>query len=347
MIQRTYGQNKAELARVAGATGMSVSDPRVLERTNLAVQELLDTGDYPNVVDRWLFRADQHTGLVALPYMLDRLMQCTVDAVPDMIVSPWFEFVQYGPGTQDDFDSRGNLRRNWTMDIFDRGEMPVVTPIPDAVDVPTGPWVLRVYATVDEASGAQMNIRGLDTAGLIIRSQPDGTAGDWITGIDVDIDNGVPYVETTQEFSKITAIKKPETNGYVRLTAWNGTDEVELSNYAYQETEPSYRHYYIPRIHNQGVDGVRQKILLARCRKRFVPITEDDDQMIIGNINALKSMMVALWKRDAGDYEAYSIQKQTAIDILRKEAMGYTGKSRIPSFTMQKGFGLGSMPFVR
>lgn len=306
----------------------------------------MEEGQFPGVVDRYLFRADQATGLVALPYTLDRMMQCTVDGVPDTIVSPWFEFVQYGPGLQDDYDAYGVVRRNWTMDIFDRGEMPVITPIPDFNSSMEGPWVLRVYASVDEESGAEMNIRGLDTDGLIIRSQPDGTSGDWITGINVAIDNDVPYTETTQEFSSVTAIQKPETNGYVKLTAWNGTDEVELSNYAYNETEPSYRHYYIPRIHNRGYSGIRDRILLARCHKRFVPVSEDNDPLIISNINALKCMFIAQWKRDAGDFEAYSIQKQTAVDILNKEATGYLGKARTPAISMTRGFSLGASPWV-
>lgn len=326
-----------------GMSGFSITDPRYIDRINLCQQELMMELDIPGVVDRWLFRVDQASGLIALPYELDRLMQVTVDDCPLTIVSPWYEFVQYGPGIEDDYDARGNARRCWIDVVKDRGEMPVVTPIPDAVNVPTGPWMLRVYAAVTEDADAVLNIQGLDTDGLIIRTLD----GSWYNGLNVAIDHSVPYTETTQEFSKITGIVKPETNGYVKLTAWNGVTEVELSNYAFNETTPSYRHYYIPRMHNLGYSGVREKVMLARCRRRYVPVKEDNDLLIISNINALKSMIVAQWKRDAGDFTAYQIQKQTALDILKKEAMGYLGKSRIPSLTFQRGFPIGAVQYVR
>ena len=346
MNQITLAQARPALTQVSGMTGMSVTDTRFIERLNLAQQELMFEGDFPGVVDRWLFRADQATGIVALPYIFDRLMQITVDGIPDTIVSPWFEFYGYGPGIQDDYDARGNLRYSWTRDVFDRGDSPVVTQIPDFNDSRQGPWVLRVYATVDEdvdGDAPEINIQGLDPDGLIIRTLD----GSYYNGLNVPINFGVPYTQTTQEFSKITGIVKPETNGYVRLTAWNGSVEVELSNFAFNETAPSYRHYFVPRMHNLGYSGERQRIILARCRKRFVPVAADNDLLIITNINALKSMIVAQWKRDAGEYEAYMLQKQTAVDILRKEATGYLGKTKIPALTMQRGFSIGATQYIR
>jgi hypothetical protein len=329
---------------------MSVSDPRVVQRINSAIQELFQEGDFPGVVDRWLMRFDQATGLVALPHQLDRLMQVTVDDIPLTIVSPWYEYYQYGPGVQDDYDALGNARRCWIDVVKDRGDMPVVTQIPDPVNVPTGPWVLRVYATVNEdvaGVAPEINIQGLDVNGLIIRSLTDGTSGDWYNGLNVPIDFDVPYTQTTQQFSQITGVAKPETNSCVRLTAWNGTDEVELSNYAFNETAPSYRHYYIPKLHNLGIFGGRQKILLARCRKRFVPAADNNDLLIISNLLALSEMVIAQWKRTAGELQEYMVHKQAAVDILRKEATGYLGKSKIPGLTFQRGFPIGSMPFVR
>lgn len=363
MIQITYGQAKAQIARIAGSTGMSVSDPRVLERTNLAIQELMDEGDFPNVVDRYHMRFDQATGLISLPYFLDRMISATVDHVPTTIVSPWWEFVAYGAGYQDDYYPNGGRRYNWIDVVTDRGESPVRTPIPDAaVSELTGPWVLRVYATVNETECGVipvLNVQGLDSDGLAIRTSDgtadvctngtsDGTATTgYYNGVKIPIDFSVAYTETTQEFSKITAVVKPETRSYVRLTAWNGTDEVELANYAYDETAPSYRHYYIPHLHNRGRSGAQERVLLARCRKRFVPITADNDMLVISNLPALKAMVVAVWQRETGEFQAYAAQKQTAIDILRKEAMGYLGKARVPAVSFSRGFPMGSVPFVR
>jgi hypothetical protein len=289
------------------------------------------------------------------------MISATVDHVPTTIVSPWWEFVAYGAGYQDDYMPNGRPRYNWVDVVTDRGDHPVKTLIPGVDSDLTGPWVLRVYAAVNEnVCGAipVLNVQGLDPDGLNIRTSDgtsevcdgtsDGTATGYYNGVKIPIDFSVPYTETTQEFSKITAVVKPETRSYVRLTAWNGTDEVELANYAYDETAPSYRHYYIPRLHNRGRTGCcRERILLARCRKRFVPITSDQDLLIISNLPALKAMVIAVWKREAGDFDSYAVQKAAALDILKKEAMAYLGKARVPAISFSRGFPLGTIPSVR
>jgi len=352
MNQTTLGQAKIALAPYCGATGMPVTDARVTRYINKAIEELKDTGDYPNVVDRWLFRANQLTGVVALPYQFERLMQVTTDGVPRMIASPWFEFVAYGPGIQDDYDAAGNRRRCWTQTVIDRGDSPVMRQIPDPFEL-TGPWTLRVYATVDEQEGADVppniNIQGLDDNGLVIRSLSNGTGDfEWINGVNFPIDFNEPFTTSSQQFSKITGGSKPETNGYVRLTAWNGTVEVELSNYAFNETVPTYRHYFIPEIVKRcdTCDDDRDRIILARCRKRFIPAVQDEDILMIGNLNALEEMIIAQWKR-LTDREDYILHKREAIALMRAESQAYYGKSKVPAIQFQKGFSLGAMPFVR
>lgn len=356
MIQTTLGQAKLLLAPVCGATGMAITDPRVVSYINKAVKELADTGDYPGVVDRWFFRFDGLTGHVALPYYFDRLMQVTTDGVPRMITSPWFEFVAYGPGIQDDYDTRGNRRRNWTDSVIDRGDSPVQRQIPDLFEL-VGPWTLRVYTTLDEQEAAPfppvINIQGLDENGLIIRSLSngtgfsDGTGFEYINGVNYPMDSSTPFTTNGQQYSKITGVSKPETNGYIRVTAWNGTVEVELSNYAFNETTPSYRHYYIPTLIKRcdNCDSL-PRILIARCRKRFVPAVQDEDILMIGNTNALEQMIIAQWKR-LSDVSEYASRRQAAVALMREEATAYLGKSRVPAIQFQRGFALGAMEYIR
>lgn len=345
MVSRTLGQVRPALSQVCGMTGMSISDPRFIQRLN-EVQEMLSfEGDWPGVVDRWHILFDEITGELILPYYLDRLLQVTVDYCPAQIMSPWAEFVNYGTGPMNDDtlnnDGTTNLQpRNWINVCLDRGEVVSKLPVP-----PTGgPWYLRCYATETEDAEAVINLQGWKDDRLI-RSQPDGTAGDWINGVDLDIDYAVPYTETTQSFDRLTAVVKPETNGYVRVTATDGTSEVTLSDYAPVETTPSYRNYFIPALYRPQT-GECDRVVLARARRRFVPVAQDDDVLMISNINALKSGIVALWKKDAGDYVAYEKQMAYAVDVLRKEAAGYLGKSRTPAISFTRGFPLGSLPFA-
>ena len=363
MIQRAWGQVKSELSETAGITGLAVTDPRMLRSVNNAIQELMNEGDFPGVVDLW--HVIVNDGHIVLPPQLDTLLAFTADGVPQQIMAPWAEFVNYGPGPQEDLIGRRN-RRTWfrcgTGDLYERGESPVMVDLPVSSGSSCvctngtgteldGPWTLRQYANpaTDEAAGAYSTIQGLDENGLLVRSTiTSGTGVEWINGIRLEITSGSSFVESTQQFSKITAYTKPETNGYVRLTAWNGTTEVELSNYEPWETEPSYHKYFSPFLQARRNDTNRCcRVVLARARRRFVPVKEDTDVLIISNINALEAMIVALWKRKAGAYDEYAIMKTTAVDILKKESVAYQGKGKTPALTFQKGFSLGELPAIR
>ena len=69
--------------------------------------------------------------------------------------------------------------------------------------------------------------------------------------------------------------------------------------------------------------------------------------MIISNVLALKEMMIAQWKREAGNLDEYSAHKLTAIDIMRKESVAYTGKVRTPAMTFARGTSIGCLPALR
>jgi hypothetical protein len=357
MIRRTWGDVKAILAQTAGTSGMPVTDERLREQANLAIEELMNEVDGPGVVDRWFVVATN--GSLVLPPGYDRLMQITISGVPRELRSPWFQFVQYGPGIQDDERARN---RFWCGPdvIHDVGEVCSMFQIPlsvgsacicdDSEDNPPGPWNIRVYGSVDEQVDGEdvyATVQGLDENGLIVRTQLSDGSGTWINGERLTITNGTGYTESVEQFSELTAFTKPDTNGYVRLTAWNGTTEIELSNYAPDETSPSYRKYYSPWLQKHQESGQCCRAVLARCRRRYVPIEEDTDVLIISNLPALKAMMIAIWKRDASALDEYAAMKVTAVDILKKEAMAYRGKSRNPALTFTRGFSVGELPAIR
>jgi hypothetical protein len=345
--QWTLGQVRPLLTQVAGETGMSLTDARFIERINLAQQEILNLGDYPGTVDRWHLLFDEITGELVLPYYLDRLYQVTVDRVPAQIMSPWAEFVNYGVGPRDDTvfaDSAPGFvpYRTWYSDCLDRGEVVTRVPIPAA----DGPWKLRVYATVDEDVDGEppvINLQGYYNNRLI-RSQDD--EGAWYNGENVAIDIGESFVETDSNFDRLTAVVKPSTHGYVRLTAWNGTTEVELADYAPAQTTCSFRNYFIQSLY-RPTQGVCNRVVLARARRRYVPVAEDDDVLCIGNIPALQSMIVSQWKRFSGDLEGSEVHMAIVKRILGEEATAYNGKARTPAISFTRGFSIGAVPFVR
>ena len=321
---------------------MAVTDPRVLVRTNAAIQELMNEGEFPGVVDRWhIISTDGH---IVLPSFLDRLMQINIKGVPQVISSPWYQFCAYGPGTPAD-NPQAEFNQWWADSrmIVDWGEFPTQVRLPET----GGPWNLRVYTVVDEniltdgtAVPPECVVQGTDGSGQVIRTT-DGTA--YSNGEPVALDWSVPYVQTTQQFSTLTAFTKPATNGPIKLTAWDGVTETVLSNYLFSDTTPSYHHYFSDWLRTlTAYDTTVNKVVRARCRKRFVPVVEDTDVLIISNLPALKEMVIAQWKRDADNLQSYMAHKQTAISLMNKEAEAYRGKSKIPGLTFQRGFAIGS-----
>jgi hypothetical protein len=349
MISATYGDIKAEIADVCGVSAMVVSDARLILRTNAAVRELMNEGEFPGVVDRYHLTVPD--GHIVLPSFLDRLMQINIAGCPQTIASPWWQFVAYGPGTRED-QLTPEFGRNWIDErmISDRGEYPVQVALPET----GGPWRFRIYTAVDEnivtngSSGPPTcTIQGIDQNGEIARTQI--SISQWFTGERVAMNWAVPYVQTLQEYSAITAFTKPATNGPIKITAWDGTTETTLATYLFSDTTPSYHHYFSQWLNDlMAAKTDPQRVIRARCRKRFVPVTEDTDVMIISNANAIGEMVIAQWKRKSDNLQSYMAHKQTAIDIMKKEALAYRGKARLPGISFQRGFSIGSdLPALR
>lgn len=354
MIQRTWGQVKDFIAEYCLGVGVPVDDARNIAAANRAMRELVNEGEWPGVVDQYYFRTDpMEDAVLVLPSKFERLLGVTLDGAPKEIRSPWFEFCQYGPGSvyNKETDSYGNelpARVRWSGWIVDRGDSVTRAALP----VDGGPWRIRIYATWDESTGGvnpEILIRGLDANGDEVRSGviAGSTISGYVTGEYMAIDNSVEYTQSVNEYSELKSILKPLTRKAVRMTAYNGVTEVELSRFDWDETNPSYRRYFVPELF-KDTTGERDCIVRARVRLRFKEIKEDSDILQISNEVALAEMTLANYKRSVGALDEYLAHKQTAIDILRKEAVQYLGKTKTPAITFTRGFGLmADMPVVR
>lgn len=304
MVRRLYRDVKAQLARIAGTTGFALNDARFLGMLNTATEELMNEGDWPGVVDRYKFAA--YEGTVSLPGDLDRVMGIAKDYTPVEMRSPWFEFEQGGPGPQDAFTG---------LDVLlDRGEAATFRDIPNT----GGPWTLRITADqIDErVDGARPKIRvlGYKTNGDWVRTEVDG---EMIDGAEFEIkgDASPYYVDSDFTWAHIEAVIKPVTKGFVRLWITDGTDTLNIAQYAPRETLPSYRRYFLPNVSSDEASNI-----LLRCRRRFVPVTGDNDFLIISNIAALECMMLAVQGRATDNTQKYVSNKALAVELLKKEA---------------------------
>lgn len=338
MLRRNYGAIKNELKRVAGATGMNTSDERLLAYVNVATEELMNEGDWPTIIDRLRFKIT--TSRITLPSDYDRMLYCTVSGIPQQMQSPWFEFVGYGLDLLCSTTSSEAALLSRFEGVLDKDNAATFADIPDDDGLIYYP---RVYAETDESAGGVrpvINIQGYDADKNWIRTA-DG-AGGFIDGVNIQINgDAAPFwQQSTQTISYVTAITKPVTKKNVRLYAstLDGLTQVYLGQYSPGDTTPFYRQYSVPGI--SFPTTTTERSVVARCRRRYVPLTKDADFLLISNLPALKAMMQAVYYGEAKDPDGYVKYKLLAIDILRKEAKAYIGLSnQKPLMTISEGAG--------
>lgn len=323
---------------------MNTSDARVMAYVNMATEELMNEYDFPSVIDRLRFKITDRK--ITLPPDYDRAMLMNIDCVPAKLQSPWFEFVGIGPETLGEWNAYAtdsNFFDGFFDGVLDKDQVGAFRDAPST----GGPYTIRVYGQVDEkVDGVRPSIviQGYDANNKWIRSQVNG---EWIDGVSVEIngDTSPFYVDSSQTITEVTAISKPVTNGQVYLYAspTMGGTPTHIGTYAPKDTQPFYRRYKIPcfnPVNSLGDDCPLH--VLVRARKKYVPITQDGDYLIISNLPAMKLMVQAVYFAESGNLDQYLAYKQRAVEILKNEAKAYIGLQRTkPLVTFSEQMGVG------
>jgi hypothetical protein len=120
---------------------------------------------------------------------------------------------------------------------------------------------------------------------------------------------------TSKAFRNVDAINKTATKGWVRVYAVDPTTGVEscVAILAPDETLPMYRRYAIPGYENN--DGTTVTVL---AKRKFIPVTSDDDDLIVTNLGALKMMAIAIEKEENNNLDEAAKYEAKALDLLRE-----------------------------
>lgn len=311
MVRRTFKDVKEDLRQIAGQAGLAPDDKRLREIVNLVQENLLEKAkSVVGTVHRIRFR--QHDGIVALSPRYDRLVDVSVNNKPTETMSLWYEFLDYGPGL---LSHAGNVSA-----LVDRGESPIHRL------VISEPGFIRVIPREDErVSGVRPKIRflGYDEHGQWVRT----LVGDsWVDGVELELDgdSATGYTQSTVRFSKITQVIKPKTNAALDVYIYNIESDEPLkfaARYEHWETNPSRRLYAIS-------EPTESLTIDALALVRFRPIEDDNDELLITSLPALRLGVRAVAKENADDLAAANDSWTLAVNALNDQARRYYGSPK-------------------
>lgn len=263
---------------------------------------------------------DASQGYVTLPRRCEAILGVTVQKTSRTPFSRWYSYVPGGPG---EISSGNYSGPDLVLDAGDNH--------PVFRDPPYDVFRLRVkvHSTSDRDTGNYVVLRGTDTDGNPVYTS-DGNEG-LLLNLTASINT------TSQYFSTITGVLKPVTNGYITLWAVNASDqETQIGEYEPSETNIGYHRYTVMRADNSETPTVR-----ALCKRKFLPVVSENDEIIPGNMGALKLGLISLKYEDTNDLERATEYFQKALSLLNSELKERRGSQINTMRFSPHGFGLG------
>jgi hypothetical protein len=331
MPRVTLGDLKA--SRVPFVAGACPDSTRLLSLVNESIQRLLNKGFWWGTYGR--YRLCVTDGCITLPSGIATIEKAAVCNQVIPVRDSFFEFIASGPGpVNGSFGSNGCSTGTCGSSLFNNGwcGLPGVYArgrFPTFSDVRGVDKKMRFVCDLDSDEGKSVLILGYDENNNWIRTERDGT---WQDGEVVELAQA-PGVDTDNFFSSVTDIQFPDDmDGQSWLYEYNTTASTQrlIGHYNYSDTRPSFARYMVPGI--CGTDDNRAQIeILAKLD--FTPVKRDTDYLIIGNLPAIKEMVMAL---NNAEHEPDTVKKAmilkagyaSAIYELDTELDAYLGSGR-------------------
>lgn len=319
----TLGTAKTKIARVLG---VCTTDSAVAEYLNEAQERLLNRPGKP-VGSYVRYAICVNDSCLTWPRQIRSIEAFAVCDTPGQVHSSWYEFLTNGPGMLHDDDMPGTK-------LVDR-EMACTFDDITAGEVDRN---VRVTTDVAETAGTYIWLYGNDENGNWIRSQIGGV---WYDGERIDLSTAP--VNSTHFFTSLVRVNKAATNGIVRLYEWNSTTAAVVKALAYyepSETLPIYRRSFIPGLADMqtcenSTDDCDNRTVTVLARLQHIPVSADNDFLVIGNLPALKLMVMAIKAEEDGDIEKAQVLEAKAQRELDGELAAYLGDGQMPDIRVE------------
>lgn len=308
MIRTTLGDAKEPSSGIQTILGICPTDARFTGYVNRAQKALLERGRWWGTIVREQLCVNK--GCLTWPRHVATIESVALCKEPIPIFNQWYEF----QGNSD-----GILPNDCacSLGMVDRG-MAVTFDEISGTDK-----LLRFYHTVAADVGKKILVQGYDANNIFIRTVIDGVMSD---GFQMTLTS--PFVDSTFTVTRITGIQKPLTDGLVRLYQVDQTsgDEIPLGLYEATETKPWYRKTFLSNLcHLCTGSGCTLKQVNVIVKLEYIPARVDTDWLIIPNLEAIRTMIQSMKKREDNlELESLALEK-AAIRELNHELRTHTG----------------------
>ena len=318
--------------RIPDVLGVCADDfPRLASYLNEAQQRLINASGEQGFwggAHKLVFNVTRANPYITLPPQYAQLSAMDVCRVPIAIQNEWYEFLEFGVGLQVPCTNESPFlgMQCGTLQGYARST------VSTAYDLTPTNQYLRTYITDVRDIGAKFLISGaLDANGVGIYTNDVNLQ---VNGFYLIGDQ--PFTTSTMIVTGFSAFSKPVTYGDVLLYQVDATtgDEVLLSRYTPQETNPAYRRYFIKSLPCgccQSPTNPGYVQVTAMCVVEYQPVINPSDFLIIGNVPALKAECESIRYSEIDNAlsQSLSIKKHAdAIRLLNDEVTHYIGRSK-------------------
>jgi hypothetical protein len=281
------------------------------------------------------------------PRQIRTIEAFAVCKTPGVIRSEWFEFIGYpnGIGLQDEDNMPGTM-------LLDRG---TACAFDDVQATTAAPRKIKVVADQAVDVGKKITLRYIDSNGQKTYSSIGGVVQEGVQLTLVAPPAGV-FTPTNVATAGLYHVVKETTQYPVRLYEVDGNTLAVtkmLAQYEPSETVPIYRKSFVPgftnmsECENASADCTVNKQITALVKLQHVPVVVDNDPLVIGNIAALKLMVMAILREEQNRHDEAAVLEAKANRELDGELSSYLGDGMVSAIKVQNSdlFGAGQPAF--
>lgn len=271
---------------------------------------------------RMAFNVTQASPNIITPQEVSRIILMDVCKHPTRINNEFYEYLEFGRGFQPS-GCCNTARTCQGLAAFERETVVTFTPLLST------PQIIRAYAADPNDVGRAVLVQGEDSNAKTIW-YVDSTTGKSGRGEAMYLNT--PFVDSANQFSKITGIQKNKTFGEVQFYQVDPTTGAETALVVMQPGEETaqYRKYYVNGL-PLNCCGTTPIQVLAMCKLDFVAVEVDSDYLLIASVPALidECMSIRYGRMDVPGAQDMADKKHaSALRILFGQLDNKLGKER-------------------